>query len=372
MSSGSRPPPFAVEGHAYRAGWTRVLLGLLALTLAPLLIPELVRHRPLFAVYVGLALLLQYLIKRDIGGGIRAVAGGVVDIAVVTYLIHRVGSFSTLLIALYVVIGMMMALVHTRRVAWVLAGAASLAYAAVLFAEVQRWIPYAPDAIRWVPPTPPDAGMALSAALLVATLLGVSTTTVSNLVAAVREREEQLSRLNRQLEEISQRDPLTQLFNRRRLVDCMERELARARRGHPLALLMIDLDGFKRVNDELGHVRGDDLLVAISKAVAASIRVTDVAGRYGGDELAVVLPDTELEPARRVAERLVVAVRLAAQQAAPECPVTASIGVAAATASDDVRGLLRRADESAYRAKQRGGDGIAGSALDPAPAPRAG
>ena len=358
MSSGSMPPPFAVEGHAYRAGWTRVLLGMLGLTVAPLLIPELAKHRPLFAAYVATSLAVQFLIKRDIGGSARAIVGGIIDIALVTYMVHRVGSFSTLLIAMYVVIGMLMALVHTPRVAWLLAGLGSLAYSSVLFAEVMRWIPYAPDAIRWIPPSPPDAGMAISAALLVATLLAVSTSTVSRLVTAIRDREAELSRLNRQLEEISQRDPLTQLYNRRRLVECLEHELARTRRGHALSVLMIDLDGFKRVNDERGHLQGDDLLVGISQAIASSIRASDVAGRYGGDEFAIVLPDTELEQARLVAERLVAAVREPGRQLEPPCSVTASVGIAEAKSGDDVRGLLRRADESAYCAKQRGGDGI--------------
>jgi diguanylate cyclase (GGDEF)-like protein len=356
MRSGSRPPSFAVEGHAYRAGWTRVLLATLALTIAPVLIPELAKHRPVFGAYLALALLFQYLIKRDIGGSERAIAGGIVDIAVLTFLIHRVGSSSTLLVGLYVVLGIMMALVHTRRVAWVLAGLGSLAYAAVLLAETMRWLPYAPDATRWVPPNPPDAGVAASAALVVTMLLGISTTTVSNLVSAIREREEELRRVNQQLEEISQRDPLTQLYNRRRLVECLERELARARRGHTLSVLMIDLDHFKRVNDEHGHLKGDDVLLAISKAIASSIRAADIAGRYGGDEFVVVLPDTGKPHAIHVAERLVSAVREASAEL--ETTVTASVGIAEAKIEDDVRGLLRRADESAYRAKQSGGDGV--------------
>jgi diguanylate cyclase (GGDEF)-like protein len=356
MSSASRPPPFVIDGHAYRAGWLRVLLGVFGLVLAPLLIPELARHRPLFAAYLLVALGLQWLIRRRIGGGIRAVSGGIVDIALVTYLVHRLGSFSTLLVAMYVVLGIIMALVHSRRVAWVLAAVGALAYAGVLFAEVHHWLPYAPDAGRWVPPVPPDDGLAISAALFVAILLAAATAAVSGLVAAIREREEELTLLNQQLAEISQRDALTQLYNRRRLVECIERELLRSLRGHPLSLLMIDLDNFKRVNDERGHVAGDDVLTAIAKAISASIRATDVAGRYGGDEFVVVLPDSDLAHANLVAARLVSAVRDAASQ--QRSKVTASIGIAQARSSDDVRSLVRRADDSAYRAKQRGGDGV--------------
>jgi diguanylate cyclase (GGDEF)-like protein len=357
MRSGSRPPPFAAEGHAYRAGWTRVLLGALAFAVAPLMIPELGKHRLVFGAYLLIALFMQYLIKREVGGSARAIAGGVIDIAVLTFLVQRVGSASTLLVGLYVVLGIMMALVHTRRVAWLLAGIGSLAYAAVLLAEVQHWLPYAPDATRWVPPNPPAPGVAASAALLVTLLLGISTTTVSNLVSAIREREDELRHLNRQLEEISQRDPLTQLFNRRRLVECLDRELLRVKRGHVLSVLMIDLDHFKGVNDQHGHLKGDDVLVGISKAIAACIRATDVAGRYGGDEFVVVLPDTEQAQAKLVAERLVAAVREAGAELGTA--VTASVGIAEAKSADDVRSLMRRADESAYRAKQSGGDGVA-------------
>jgi diguanylate cyclase (GGDEF)-like protein len=310
-----------------------------------------------FGAYVLIALALQYLIKREIGGSARAIAGGIIDIAVLTFLVQRVGSSSTLLVGLYVVLGIMMALVHTRRVAWSLAGIGSLAYASVLFAEIKGWLPYAPDATRWVPSHPPDSGVAASAALLVALLLGISTTTVSNLVSAIREREEELQHLNRQLEEISQRDPLTQLYNRRRLVECLDRELARVRRGHALSVLMVDLDRFKDVNDRHGHLKGDDVLVAISKAIGSSIRATDVAGRYGGDEFAVVLPDTEQGQAKLVAERLVDAVRESAAELGTA--VTASVGIAEARGADDVRSVMRRADESAYRAKQSGGDGVA-------------
>jgi diguanylate cyclase (GGDEF)-like protein len=359
MSIRSTPPPPTTEGSAYRANWARVVLAVIGVTVAPIVIPEFGRHRPLIGAYLALALVNQVLLKKNLGGSARAMAGGIIDVLLLTYLVHRVGSYSTLLVALYVVIGMIMALLYTRRVAYVLAGVAWAAYAAVLLAEALRWLPYAPDAGRWVAPLPPDLGIAVQASLLIAVLLAITTTTVSRLVRAIREHEEELVRLNRQLEEISQRDPLTQLFNRRRLVECIDRELARARRGHPTALLMIDLDGFKRVNDERGHLSGDDLLVGISHAIVKSIRASDLAGRYGGDEFAVVLPDADQQQAKLVAERLVAAIRQAAQQLQPGCAVTASVGVAEVKMADDVKSVLRRADESAYRAKQRGGDGIA-------------
>jgi diguanylate cyclase (GGDEF)-like protein len=119
---------------------------------------------------------------------------------------------------------------------------------------------------------------------------------------------------------------------------------------------MMDLDGFKRVNDIHGHLRGDDLLRRIAEAIGGTTRATDVAGRYGGDEFAILLADTNQSQARAAAERLVHAVREAGSGFDAGKPVTASVGVAVAHDDDDPPSLLRRADEHAYRAKERGGN----------------
>jgi diguanylate cyclase (GGDEF)-like protein len=338
--------------HTLRAGWTRVILAFLGLVPATLVLPELERQRTLFAVYLGIALLQQLLIWKNVGGEPRAVLGGLVDVAVLTILVHRVGSVSTLLIGLYVVVGMMEALVHPRRVALFLAVCAALAYSGVLFAEASGLLPYAPHRLRWVAPIALDYRMASLGSLLVTTLLVVPTLIVSDLVGKVREREAELTSVNAQLAELSLRDPLTQLYNRRHLLACMDREIARARRGHSLSLVMLDLDGFKRVNDERGHLEGDEVLRKIAGALEGTVRFSDVLGRYGGDEFAVLLPDTDADSAARVAERLVTAVR----EAGAENRVTASVGIAVATTNDDARSLQSRADEAAYRAKQKGGD----------------
>lgn len=346
----------AQQEHAYRAGWARVILGLIALTLAPLLLPSLAKHRPIFLLYVAAALGLQVLIKKRIGGELRALAGGLLDIAILTYLVHRVGSVSTPLTALYAFVGMMMALVRQRRVAYVLAAVASILYSAVLICEWARWLPYGPDAPSWASAVVPDLRGVVVASLVVWVLVGVSTTIVDQLVIAVARHEEQLTRVNRELELLSQRDPLTNLFNRRHVLECVELELARVRRGHSSALLMIDLDSFKRVNDQQGHQQGDDLLKRIAEAIAYATRVTDVAGRYGGDEFVVVLPDSDEEQARGVAQRLVEAIKKASEAFGEACAVTASVGIAIAGGDDDARSLVRRADAGAYRAKQLGGN----------------
>ncbi len=347
----------ARTAHTLRAGWTRLALGLVALGPGVLLLPELARHRWLFAAYVASSLLMQLLIWKQIGGELRALVGGLVDIAVLTYLVHRLGSVSSLLISLYVVLGIMMALVHQRRVAYGLAVTGTLSYGTVLLCEATGVLPYSPDGSRFAAPAPPDVPVAIMSTLLVGVLLGIATTTVSRLLGAINEREQELMKVNRQLEELSQRDPLTQLYNRRFLFACLERELARARRGHALSLLMVDLDGFKQVNDRHGHLAGDELLQAISRGIEGSIRISDVAGRYGGDEFAVVLPDTDTEQAERVATRLAEAIRDASVNGVPG--VTASIGVAVARSGDDARSVQRRADDASYRAKQAGGDRVA-------------
>ena len=168
---------------------------------------------------------------------------------------------------------------------------------------------------------------------------------------ALRESEERYRLL-------SVTDPLTGLFNRRHVMQRLEDELARRRRGHPLVAVMIDLDRFKRVNDEAGHAQGDALLAKIGDALARSVRSTDVVGRYGGDEFVVLLPDTDAKQAQIVAERIVVGVREVGARFDARRGVTASVGLAVATTEDDPRRLLARADEAAYVAKSRDGDRV--------------
>src|SRR4029079_17365579 len=123
-------------------------------------------------------------------------------------------------------------------------------------------------------------------------LLIASAAVVGRIVARMAKHEAELVAANAQLEDLSQRDPLTQLFNRRYLMTRLETELARVRRGHPLAVVMIDLDRFQAVNDSRGHEEGGRALRAIADASGQSTREIDVPGRYGGDEFVVILPDT--------------------------------------------------------------------------------
>jgi two-component system cell cycle response regulator len=141
-------------------------------------------------------------------------------------------------------------------------------------------------------------------------------------------------------------------------MEALEAELHRVRRQRELAVLMLDLDRFKRINDETGHARGDELLKAIARTVESAVRATDVVGRYGGDELVILLPDTGADAATAVATRIVEAVRETGAAFDAARAVTASIGIAQAQPKDGSLDVLRRADEAAYGAKAAGGDRV--------------
>lgn len=154
---------------------------------------------------------------------------------------------------------------------------------------------------------------------------------------------------------LSLTDPLTGVRNRRALYDSAAHEIARAARSsEPVTLLMVDVDHFKKVNDQHGHPVGDQVLREVAAAIVATARGSDVVARFGGEEFAVLLVQTE--DARLTAERLRAAIA-AVEVRAPQGPVrvTASIGVASATgAGIDFEALIRRADDALYRAKREG------------------
>jgi diguanylate cyclase (GGDEF)-like protein len=153
-------------------------------------------------------------------------------------------------------------------------------------------------------------------------------------------------------------DSLTGAYTRRYFFELGRQELEKWRRyGHPLGAMMLDLDGFKQVNDRHGHAAGDRLLRAVARTARESLRRADILGRYGGDELAVLLPQSGLEQARETAERL--RARVAAQRiplaGGAAAVVTVSIGVSEAQEGDaDIAAVLKRADDALYAAKEGG------------------
>lgn len=152
-------------------------------------------------------------------------------------------------------------------------------------------------------------------------------------------------------------DPLTQVSNRRPFLKTLDREFDRARRfEHPISVAMLDIDHFKQVNDSYGHDGGDRALQAMSRLLIGEFRTIDLVGRLGGEEFALVFPETNLVGAKIACERL----RKSIQQAQicsdnPSLSITVSIGIAEATeGSPDGPSLLKRADELLYLAKRTG------------------
>jgi diguanylate cyclase (GGDEF)-like protein len=163
-------------------------------------------------------------------------------------------------------------------------------------------------------------------------------------------------------EALSVTDDLTQLYNSRYLHDALRKEAKRALRGgRPLSLLFVDLDGFKRINDAHGHLLGSRALVEAAAIIRGSARETDIVARFGGDEFALVLPETGVEGACAVARRLRdrMAKHVFLTDRGPGSRLTASIGVATLPeAADTAEGLIEAGDAAMYRVKEEGKDGI--------------
>jgi diguanylate cyclase (GGDEF)-like protein len=154
----------------------------------------------------------------------------------------------------------------------------------------------------------------------------------------------------------SKTDPLTGLLNRRHFTELCELEQGRARRhGFPFSVLMIDIDHFKRINDSHGHPVGDQTIKALALMCRTSLRVHDLAARFGGEEFVLTLPQTDTEGATVVGERLRrKAEALAVAVAAGEVHFTVSIGIASSRKELEFKTIVENADQALYRAKQSG------------------
>lgn len=168
--------------------------------------------------------------------------------------------------------------------------------------------------------------------------------------------KQRLEKALRTVREMAITDELTGLYNRRYLMDMLERERSlNARTGAPFCVCLADVDHFKDINDTRGHQGGDLVLRAVGDCARPGLRITDYFGRYGGDEFMLILTDTELDTARTAAERLrQQAERLTLRELGPEFRMTLSIGVAQYRPGEDIVQTIRRADAALYQAKQTG------------------
>ena len=176
------------------------------------------------------------------------------------------------------------------------------------------------------------------------------------------------ARLHRVARQQAVTDPLTQLANRRRFMEALSAELHRTERfGGPLALVLADLDDFKRINDHSGHHTGDEVLLASARVFAQTLREVDLPARIGGEEFAILLPETDLSGGERLAERLRSAVERirVVDPAGAGVAVTASFGVAEHRSGWSEADLLRAADAALYSAKVAGKNRVAADARDP-------
>lgn len=182
---------------------------------------------------------------------------------------------------------------------------------------------------------------------------------IQSLSGQVQRTIDRLHSQAQRLASLANTDPLTKLANRRYLLEQLEREFERARRyTRPMSLVYIDLDGFKAVNDRFGHLFGDDVLQGAAKAMQPVLRTTDLLARIGGDEFAVLMPETTIEGAQNAAAKLRRALAAYSEQLGPAVPTLSfCAGISQLRPEDDnIEDILRRADDAQYLAKATGKD----------------
>jgi diguanylate cyclase (GGDEF)-like protein len=276
--------------------------------------------------------------RSPISSGLEAI----IALALVSGLLLATGYGSSPFFFAFDIVAVAVALGHGGRVAFLVAAVATLAYLGVLFGDPARDAYAGGDLLRF--------GLNIGSIWLLAYLAGVF---------AAQER-----RVRAWLQRTSLIDPLTGLFNRSQIYTTLEQEVRRTRRSaRGFCLLMIDLDGLKAVNDNLGHHRGDQVLRALGTVIRRSIRTVDTAYRYGGDEFLVLLPETDIAGAFVVAEKI----RSGAEElgdalaSGPATETSVSIGLVShpedGLAADE---LVIAADRAMYEAKSLGKNQISG------------
>ncbi len=166
-----------------------------------------------------------------------------------------------------------------------------------------------------------------------------------------------LLELNVQLKQTASRDPLTGLANRRLLMERLKEELERCRRGGaPFSLVMLDADHFKRINDLFGHDTGDRVLCMMADTISRQLRDCDLCARWGGEEFMLLLPDTGLEQASSMVERVMQAVRNLRLGEDKQIQLSVSAGLSGYRPDEEIDITINRADSALIRAKQNGRD----------------
>jgi diguanylate cyclase (GGDEF)-like protein len=187
----------------------------------------------------------------------------------------------------------------------------------------------------------------------VITHLHGQTSDLENINILLQNEITERKRVEAQLRNQAEIDPLTAIYNRRKLFDFLRSEIKTAKRyNRPFSLIIFDLDHFKAVNDRFGHDIGDEVLKSIARNVGTIIRATDLFARYGGEEFVVASPETDLNGAALLAERIRLAIE---QQAHPQSGrTTISVGVTEMSQDDTENSLIKRADDALYVAKSNG------------------
>lgn len=195
---------------------------------------------------------------------------------------------------------------------------------------------------------------ALDMSLAIETYHGIHISTLEESIVSLQDR----SRILQRQTEI---DSGTGLANRRHILEVLEAAIAHAQREQtPLCLIMADIDRFKRINDTYGHLAGDKVLRAVAESIHSVIREFDQVGRYGGEEFLIVLPNKSNEVIKKIAARILAAVRQTVIHwgKEPDIRVTISLGVASMHAGDSLTNLIARSDVALYEAKNAGRDCI--------------
>ncbi len=174
----------------------------------------------------------------------------------------------------------------------------------------------------------------------------------------LKKLQDELKRANKLLLELSNTDQLTGLYNRRYMMESLDKEMQRTlRKGGNTSLILLDIDHFKRVNDRFGHLQGDAVLQKIALQLQKELRSYDCAARYGGEEFVAILPDSSLQDAVFVADRIRRAVQ-ATRFSAPLVGLTLTVSLGVASFSQEhpstIDGFIKQADDALYRAKDNG------------------